>query len=268
MKKDLFSEAHIETAATLFPDKDSDWFRLQWTDDELNACKKIEFESFITQPSLATFPKRHLFESYKPVEEVLQVEKLIKEKKSFLSIGCGLGEKEMWLARMHPQIQFVATDNAPYVEGLNEVAKELGINNIVFRKIDLRKIEIGTFDVVYSFAVIYCIPDEYLTSFFNLIYKLTKPGGVCLVGCSSNYNIMLQLINFLNPKRRAGTKKIGYLRSVSYLNRFVPSNLGIFKIFKLDHFSFPRFKKVVGVISRIVWPISDASYLIVMYPKY
>ena len=82
------------------------------------------------------------------------------------------------LAKSNPNVSFVAVDNAPYVESLNSIAKELNIENIVFLNVDIRDGALSKFDVVYSFAFIYCIPDEFLADYFNLIMKILNPKGI------------------------------------------------------------------------------------------
>ena len=50
MKIKLYSDAHINAARRLYPDKfiDDSWLNLLWTDEEINACKFFETESLIS----------------------------------------------------------------------------------------------------------------------------------------------------------------------------------------------------------------------------
>lgn len=110
--------------------------------DEINACKLFEMNEFIKSPSLATYPARDLCQQATLMPEDFSIanELLASNKglRTFLSIGCGLGQKELMLAKSNPQVSFVAIDNAPYVESLNLIANELKLTNIDFKSGDLR----------------------------------------------------------------------------------------------------------------------------------
>ena len=132
MKKNDFESAvsHVETAKHIFPSKiNNNWYESLWLDDEINECKQYEMSKFTDNPSINNLEAKHLFnESYMPPEEILIIDNFLmknKEIKSFLSVGRGLGQNEIWLAKKFPSIQFTCIDNAPYVEALNTVAQEL-----------------------------------------------------------------------------------------------------------------------------------------------
>ena len=59
------------------------------------------------------------------------------------------GVTELWLEARQREARFLAIDNAPYSENLNQVVKEMGLTNISFRRLDLRDASLGQFDVVF-----------------------------------------------------------------------------------------------------------------------
>ena len=141
-----------------------------------------------------------------------------------LSVGCGLAETEIYLAKKYPDLDIICIDNAPYVESLNTVAKELKLKNLKFKNKDFKDGITEKFDLVFSMAVIYCIPDQSLEDFFNSLNKAKKPGGHIIVGCSSNLSLFLKLrlnlkiiliqLNLIkDPIKSLKLKQIGWLRS-------------------------------------------------------
>lgn len=177
-------------------------------------------------------------------------------------MGCGLGETEMWLAKQHPQITFTAIDNAPYVEGLNNVARELGITNITFICADLRTAAFGKYDIVFSYAVIYCIPDDCLGNYFNQLRLHTNPNGLILVGCSSNLYLISKLKMLLKPAKPTGlTKQTGWRRDVSHVSRYLPADVSVKKIHHFNHYFNPALPRIICEFSKRIIPVSNPSYL-------
>uniref|UniRef100_UPI004049ABCB class I SAM-dependent methyltransferase n=1 Tax=Flavobacterium sp. TaxID=239 RepID=UPI004049ABCB len=171
MIKKLYSKAHLEIAEKIFSNKiNHDWYNCKWTDDEINKCKEIELNLFITTPCLTTYPIKNFDLNEIPNNEIKYLVNFLMKTdvKSFLSIGCGLGNVEMMLAHKFPLINFTAIDNSPYTNNLNKLANDLNLSNITFINQDLRY---GNFqykyDVVYSFAVIYCLEDDELENYFK-----------------------------------------------------------------------------------------------------
>jgi len=281
MKTKLYSYAHLESAQKLFPllvDKKG-WLEEQWKDDEINACKQLEMNNFIKKPSLATYPQANIFQLPHPrlgedfyiVNEILATQKNFR---TFLSIGCGGGQKELMLAKSNSHISFIAIDNAPYVELLNLVAKELGLANIVFKNRDLRDGDFKNFDMVYSFAVIYCIPDEFLSNYFKLIMNALSPQGLALIGCSSNYSLKIKIIKFIRsvlPKiKKENYKQTGWLRDVRHVRRFFPKHVIIDNLYAFGYFSGKKIGRALSVqyaiefFQKKIFPITNQSYLFVL----
>lgn len=283
MKAKLYSVAHLETAKKLFPSKanQEDWLDFIWTDAEINACKLYEMEAFINAPSLSTYPHSGLLDPQSSVPEELRIvdrylSSLTMPAASFLSVGCGLGEKELRLARTHPNVSFVAVDNAPHVECLNKLASELGLRNIIFRNCDLKTLAPEKYDVVYSFSVIYCISDRALPCYFNLLINNLGDNGVAFVGDTSNYNLILKCQLFvlrcirIIMKRNTGLKQTGWLRDLREIYRFIPNSATIGHVFQLDHLIRSRFLNKTGLgqilrfFSEKCFPISNSSYMFVL----
>lgn len=280
MKAKLYAYAHLEAARNIFPERvaQEGWLEEQWTDDEINSCKLLEMNAFIKSPSLATYPIKDMRSSAAFMPEDFSIASGLlannKNLRTFLSIGCGLGQKELMLAKSNPQVSFVAIDNAPYVDSLNSIANELGLTNIVFKNIDLRVVNLGKFDVVYSFAVIYCIPDEFLADYFKLIMNMLNPQGRALVGCSANYSLkskIVNLIRFIFPKfKRKNVKQTGWLRDVRHVKQFIPEQVTIENIYKFDYFSGKKsggtlpVKYAIEIFQKYIFPFSNRSYMFVL----
>jgi SAM-dependent methyltransferase len=274
MKTKQYSSAHLEAAKILFPEQSSkeSWLEEQWNDDEINACKKLEMSELINSPTLENYPIKFPILSpshdFKIADELLATH---KDFRSFLSVGCGFGEKELMLAKRYPHVSFVAVDNAPYVEKLNLIAEEMILNNIVFKKMDIRDTDFGMFDVVFSFAVIYCIPDEFLGNYFTIIMNKLNPKGVALIGCSANYSLKLKIISLFryifNKNKKGSVKQIGWLRDIKHVKQYIPKELMRENLFKFD---FSCGNKTSGkysvrsIIETLLYPISNSSYLFVL----
>ena len=189
MHPKLFSTSHMSAAKTLFPERISlEWCNTQWTDEEINCCKSYELKEFSKSPRLSNYPGIKFLEDVPKRDEFEIIDSYIKnhpEIKCILSVGCGLGQFEIFLARRYPGIDFLCIDNAPYIESLNPVIKELQLSNIAFKNFDLRNGPVGEFDLVFSMSVIYCIPNDSLSDYFSALNKSKKTGGVIIVGCTS-----------------------------------------------------------------------------------
>lgn len=285
MKTKQYSLGHIEAARALFPHrfKKEGWLDEQWTDEEINACKSVEMANFIKMPSLKTYPKPELLDFSRVMPDEFNIVNdylgFKKAGSTFLSIGCGLGEKELRFAKNHPDMSFTAIDNAPYVESLNFIAEELGIRNIIFKKADIKKDRAGKYDVVYSFAVIYCVPDEYLTGYFASLMNSLNPDGVAFAGCSSYLNLIdktrdlfpRSLLKRLIVPYRSG-KQTGWQRDIGGIKKFLPREAKIDTIYYLDHairkLIFIDKSKVlcrtIEFTSKRVFPISNKTCMLVL----
>ncbi len=182
----------------------------------------------------------------------------------------------MWLARRYPRVKMLCTDNAPYVDSVNKVALELGVENIEFRRYDLRSGRLGEFDLVYSMAVVYCVPDEFLPGYFHSLMANVSDGGAALVGTAANISVLQNLIGKLFPhrrERRAGWKQTGWMRNWSGLKKYIPDHFRIIDIRHCDHkgqipsvirHRIPWLTEGIAWFSKNVYPISNSTFLIEM----
>ncbi|RMD63494.1 hypothetical protein D6833_05600 [Candidatus Parcubacteria bacterium] len=95
MRIKLYSDASIDVARRLFPDKVDDpaWLEMPWRDDELNACKALELEAFITHPSVENYPypvldpddTQHVPEDLRILDQWVEAH----PGRTLLSVGCG-----------------------------------------------------------------------------------------------------------------------------------------------------------------------------------
>jgi len=272
MKHKLYSDAHLEAARKLFPDRvdDSGWLERPWTDDEINACKALEAEAFIQNPVLANLPYRHRRLKQHAIGDADRFLASHPRAESLLSVGCGGGEQEIWLAMRHPDVQITAIDNAPYIEGMNQVVEELGLKNITFRNLDLREAALGRFDIVYSNAVIYCIPDESVAAYVQLLADHTKPEGVTVIGTAANISPVSRLRLFLGRSGAAQSlKQTGWMRDWKEVRRFIPSGLRVVRRRYFDHAghapfkkTFPFFATLFGFVGQWFYPVSSSSFVI------
>lgn len=108
MKTKLFSYAHLEAARDIFPERveSREWLEELWSDEEINTCKQFEMNALIKAPSLATYPAWDFCQSVaQRPEEFWIVNELLASNnglRTFLSIGCGLGEKELMFCGVAP----------------------------------------------------------------------------------------------------------------------------------------------------------------------
>ena len=173
MRISLFSFGHLNEAHELWPDKvnNRSWLTSQWTTEEINACKKLFFER-----SIRTMTKEQYESKYgisRPRELAFSIlnffEEQIQDRASkILSIGCGLGDKEIILARKGYNI--TAIDNHPFMWWLKDVFQE--VNFIDSCDACSLPFTDEYFDVVYSNGVIYAISDQDLTRFFYEIARV------------------------------------------------------------------------------------------------
>lgn len=271
MKSKLYSFAHMESAKIIFPDRfgNSKWLETKWTDDEINACKAYEFADFMKSPSIDNYPGRSQIND--PQKDLFIVMSILRNNpkiKSFLSIGCGPADKELRLALEFPDVEFIALDNAPYTQSLNILAKDMGISNIKFINEDLRNLKQNKFDLIYSFAVIYCIPDEEIKKFIESIMDSLNKGGIALVGCSGNYSLKIKLgklLKVLYHNSSFDKKLIGWVRDVAHIKRYIPAQVKIEKIFLFPYVKYgTKNNTLTHFFSLAVSFFSQQNYLFVL----
>ena len=271
----LFSSAHMKAAVQIFPEQiNYDWCKQQWTDNEINICKALELKSFISRPSLSTYPieNHHLNLNNKDQVKIVDQYILLNPQiKTMLSVGCGLAETEIYLAKKYPDLDILCIDNAPYVENLNTLARELKLKNLEFRNLDFKDGLTEEFDLVFSMSVIYCIPDKSLEDFFNSLNKAKKPGGHIIVGCSSNLSLFIKLrlnlkkilISFKlmkDPINSLKLKQIGWLRSAKSILLKIPSTIKTTKVKNINHYN-NNYPKIINLISEKIYPLTNTGYM-------
>jgi 2-polyprenyl-3-methyl-5-hydroxy-6-metoxy-1,4-benzoquinol methylase len=278
MKIKLFSDAHLRAAQELFPEHIDDpiWLNTQWTDQEINACKALEYDKFMKTPTLQNYPYMKLIEpdSNENKEHTAGYVDLHlcsnPNIKSILSIGCGFGNCELWLAARFPEIEIIAIDNAPYVEKVNNIATERGLTNILFRNIDLREASLKKFDMVFSHAVIYCIPDKFLLSYFETLVRHTRPGGSIFVGSAATISPLMKLrLLLLQKKQRNNTKQTGWIRDWHHIQQFLPNTVEVIGKRFAAHDGqvplgnkLPLLRKVISKVSKNIYPLSYSTLFI------
>jgi SAM-dependent methyltransferase len=272
MKIALYSKSHLETAKVAFPDRvqDPSWYRVPWTTDEMLQVAEVEMARLSTDVA-GTYPAYDYILGNNPADEVKILHRYLSahsEVKSFLSIGCGTAEKEFWLARRHPNVQFTCLDRYAYVVGLAEVAKRLELNNIKFaRHNGLDENKVGEFSIVYSMGVVFCIPDDQLTGFIKNHTQNLAPGGRLFLGCVANISNLLKLrLKLWGKKDYTGWKQIGWMRDAKEVVRFFPQELQLERLYQITHQgqapnNIPLVGSLIRSISRNVFPLSNSSYL-------
>jgi len=279
MRTKLFSRAHLRSAEVQFPDriKSADWKGRVWTDQELKDCVQYEFSDFIKNPNLQTYPASieqiQNFSSSISRELDILDDRLNAFPKisSMLSVGCGFGEKEMWLAQRHPDCKFTCVDMSPACDSLNLMANELGIKNIVFFQKNAKQLDMFDFPLLFSWGMLYCLNDAELRSYFRNLTKSVCLGAELFVGTAANISLLGRL-QFLGETFRRETdldlKQTGWRRSFGEVKKCIPSELKLIRRHHLRHedqvFLGKRFPPIVSPVSwfsQNVFPVSNSSYL-------
>ena len=148
--------------------------------------------------------------------------------------------------------------------------------NIEFKRYDLRNGALGSFDVVFSMAVIYCIADESLESFFEVLASNVKSTGSIFVGCVSNIPVFQLIKNLIKnifikfgimkwSHVNRGVKQSGWVRSSREVKKYIPSKLKVDRLFNTHHFhvsiNAPSF---VCRISQNIIPLTNVGYLFLL----
>ncbi len=245
MKIKLYSDGHLKTAQKIFPEKSSDvlWLQKMWTNEEINLCKYVELaEDFENSPNLEYWEKKILdgerIAAYS--DDILRwYEGWIGSRKlNILSVGCGHGIKEIALALKRKCKLIVGVDMAPYIKTLDKVVSKAFPGMIRFLKGDCLNLTFdnNTFDLILSHAVIYCIPDASLRTYFSEMLRVLKPGGTCLVSTVANLSPQQKFYHMFKAKKTPdGWKQTGWLRDKKHIMKFVPSNAKIETVLNLKH---------------------------------
>lgn len=189
-----------------------------------------------------------------------------EQPKSIRSIGCGFGRKEFFLARKYPNIKFYCDDIAPYVDQLNVVASQLGLENIEFAHSG--SCQFPKADLVYCGAVFYCIEAEHLPSFFSFVGEQGKRGAKLFlteVAYLNPYVLFRSLIARLVESRVE--KQTGWRRTFSSIRKRIPESQMLVD-YDLDLHKAPaRFPGFMVKLSSKSFPIFASRLVLILQVK-
>jgi len=273
MQIKLYSPTHLSDAKILFPDKvmDRAWLDLLWTDEEINACKSLETEAFCKNPDAsyleARFPGFMDIGYFMKSESPRLVHLINAERpKTIRSIGCGFGRKELFLARKYPDIKFYCDDIAPYVDQLNVVAAQLGLDNIQFALSS--SCQFPKADLVYCGAVFYCIEADKLTSFFAFVGRQGRPGAKLFMTEVAYLNPYVFFRSLFARLRKSRTEKqTGWRRTLSFIRKRFPENVKLIG-YDIDLHKAPaRLPAFMAKISSKSFPIFASRLVLILQVK-
>jgi len=140
-----------------------------------------------------------------------------KAKPRFLEIGGGLGVFSRMILKKYPQARFVFSDGSSGM--IFNAKKRLSKykSNITFLQRDINHTDwfegiTGSFDAIVSSWCLHYLSDGRRKPFFKEIYKLLKPSGIFIYGCSiqPESKKYLHLYNVFETSRiQNDLKKIG-----------------------------------------------------------
>ena len=131
MKIPLYSKEHLETAIKVFGGKivsDQAWLKKKWTDTELKEIKKVEMgeDSFVMEKNLdIIFPRVNEKVVSWWASEIRGLNNQHRKEINVLSLGCGFGQNEIFLAKELDNLKITCVDNAPHVERINPLAASM-----------------------------------------------------------------------------------------------------------------------------------------------
>ena len=142
----------------------SKWFRVP---DWAEKTEKIYREWYL---------ERYCYETEEGLKDFL------KDKKSILDAGCGLGRDSKFFAELNPCAHIIAVDQSPYA--LETAKKSLsGFKNIEVMQYDITELNIGdSFDFISCDQVIHHTPNPKET-LENLVSHLNKGGIINFSVC-------------------------------------------------------------------------------------
>lgn len=230
----LYSNAHLEEAKLLFPEKfkDSSWFDSQWTTDEINKCKDLSFDKDVNNMSKDEyeycFDLNPISKQNKNINVFLR-KQIPNKKVKILSLGCGYGDKEIYLSRQGYKI--TATDNSPIIK----ILKKLYSNEVDFAsQNDARFLQFPdkSFDMILMLNVIYAIPNSDLRQLFSEFNRVLKKDGGFIISSSATlglskivlYNIKILYRLFFKKKLSLNLllKRTGWQRDRREIEKYLP----------------------------------------------
>ena len=264
MKLPLYSSAHCS-----FVEEESNGE--MWDSADLAQAISKEHTRFLANPSVETYPDQAslLKEEWKD-HLIYQIDELCgSHVKELVSLGCGWGGAEIWLARKRPEINFLCIDRSPLTESLNSVVGELGLDNIRFQREDILKWKAEKkYDVVMSHAVVYAFNDYDLGNFFLTCADAAKPGGTVIISSVSNISRAMKIAMLWRgrPRAKLGERQIGWLRDKQEIRSLIPNDLVVEHAIPFAHDRqviggerFRVLKKIQTLFSQKVIPFSNCS---------
>jgi SAM-dependent methyltransferase len=116
----------------------------------------------------------------------------VRPDSRILDCGCGPGSITVGLAQWAPNGQTIGIDlGAEQLDGARALARDLGVENVTFRQGDIFDLpfEDDSFDVVFSQAVLYHIPDA--EKALAEIKRVLRPGGLVALRDAINASVMI-----------------------------------------------------------------------------
>lgn len=115
--------------------------------------------------------------------------KLIKMKncKTLLDIGCGLGQDAIYFSKQG--LKITAVD---FSEEAIKKLKSKNTNNITFYHQDIKKLSFpeNSFDCIYAHLSLHYFDDTTTEKIFNNLYKILKTGGIVCIKCKSTDDML------------------------------------------------------------------------------
>jgi SAM-dependent methyltransferase len=138
----------------------------------------------------------------------------VRSASRILDCGCGPGSVTVGLAQWAPDGQTVGIDlGAEQLDGARALASGLGVQNVTFRQGNIFDLPFDddTFDVVFSQAVLFHIPDPQKA--LAEIKRVLRPGGLIALRDAINASIMIwpeePLVRELADMIRLGAQRSG-----------------------------------------------------------
>ncbi|MBI3033012.1 class I SAM-dependent methyltransferase [Candidatus Woesearchaeota archaeon] len=117
--------------------------------------------------------------------------KLIKVKncKTLIDIGCGLGQDALYFSRQGLDVTAVDFSEQA-IKKLKEKANKK--HNITFLCQDIKKLSFpeNSFDCIYAHLSLHYFDDATTTKVFNNLYKLLKKEGILFIKCKSTDDVL------------------------------------------------------------------------------
>lgn len=253
MKVKLYSSSHTSHI-------DEKLLHKKLTNNQINSLKRKENYNFISEPNLKTYPGKiySLNNKVRGVFEIYEDYKKEGRKLKLLSLGCGYGDKEIWLAKKSKNLNITCIDNAPYTNKLNNIVKLNGIRNIHFKKNDILNYETkDKFDIIFCWAVIYCLDDNELKIFYKKVDKLLKNNGKFYLGSTAVLSQYMKTNLYLKKKLKIkmnNNKKLiitGWLRDEEELLNLIELNFRLINKKYFDLISNISFLKNKNYLNKI-----------------